>query len=52
MTQTPCLVESKVEIIIDIGHLDLAPRMTIMLFVHPLHLTIMAMWIINWWEFK
>jgi hypothetical protein len=42
MTQAPCLVESKVEIILDIGCLDLAPKMIIVLFVHPLHLTRMA----------
>jgi hypothetical protein len=47
MTQTPCLAKSKVEIIFDIGHLDLAPRKTIILSVHSLHLTRMAIWIIN-----
>jgi hypothetical protein len=52
MTQKPCLTESKVEIILDIGHLDLAPRIIIMLSIHPLHLTKMAIWIINRWEFK
>jgi hypothetical protein len=46
MTQTPCLAKSKVEIILDIGHLDLAPRITIILFVHSLHLIRMAIWIL------
>jgi hypothetical protein len=47
MTQTPCLAKSKVEIIIDIGRFDLAPRITIVLSVHSLHVTRMAIWIIN-----
>jgi hypothetical protein len=47
MTQTPCLAKNKVEIILDIGRLDLAPRITIILSVHSLHLTRMAIWIIN-----
>jgi hypothetical protein len=42
MTQITCHVESKVEIILDIGHFDLAPRMTIILSIHSLHLTKMA----------
>jgi hypothetical protein len=48
MTQTPSLVESRVEIILDIGCHDLVPRM----IIHPLHLTQMAILIINQWEFK
>jgi hypothetical protein len=52
MTQTTCHVESKVEIIFVIGHFDLAPRMTIIFSIHFLHLTKMAIWIINQWEFK
>jgi hypothetical protein len=52
MTQAPCPTKSKVEIIFDIGRFDLAPRMTIILYVHPLDLTIMVIRIFNLWEFK
>jgi hypothetical protein len=52
MTQTPSLVESRVEIIIDIGYHDLVPKMIVILSVHPLHLAQMAILIINQWEFK
>jgi hypothetical protein len=52
MTQAPCPMKSKVENILDIGCFDLAPRMTIIHFVHPSHLTIMAIQIFNLWEFK
>jgi hypothetical protein len=47
MTQTPYFAKSKVEIIFDIGCFDLTPKLTIILFIHPLHLTKMAIWIIN-----
>jgi hypothetical protein len=37
MTQTPCLLKSKTEVII-IGCINLAPKMTIILPNHVLHL--------------
>ncbi len=52
MIQAPCPVKSKVEIILDIGCFNLAPRITIILSIHPLHLTIMIIYIFNLWEFK
>jgi hypothetical protein len=38
MTQTPCFLKSKVEIILDVSHLNLTPCMVIMLLIHSLHL--------------
>jgi hypothetical protein len=52
MIQAPCPVKSKVEIILDIGCFNLAPRITIILSIHPLHLTIMIIYIFNLCEFK
>jgi hypothetical protein len=52
MTQTPYHVKNKVEIIFDVCHFDLPPIMAIGLPIHSLHITKMAMWIINEGEFK
>jgi hypothetical protein len=46
MTQTPHPLKSKTKVII-IGHIDLAPRMTIILPNHALHLIKMVINIIN-----
>jgi hypothetical protein len=46
MSKTPRPLKSKTKVII-IGHLDLAPRMTIILPNHDLHLVRMAINIIN-----
>jgi len=46
MTQTPRPLKSKIETII-IGHLDLAPKMTIILPNHALHMVKMVTNIIN-----
>jgi hypothetical protein len=46
-SQTSCHLESKAEIVLDICHFNLAPNMTIILFIHSLHLTKMAIWIIK-----
>ncbi len=42
MSQTLCLPKSKVEIILNICYLNLAPSMVIILCVHSLHLTKMV----------
>jgi hypothetical protein len=52
MIQTPYAVKNKVEIILDVCHFDLPPRMAIVFFVHSLHITKMAMWNINEGEFE
>jgi len=52
MTQTPYPMKNKVEIILDVFHFDLPPRMAIVLPIHSLYITKMAVWIINEGEFK
>jgi hypothetical protein len=47
MTQTPYPMKNKVEIILDVFHFDLPPRMAIILPIHSLYITKMAVWIIN-----
>jgi hypothetical protein len=42
MSQALCHLESKVEIVFNICHFNLAPNMTIIFFIHSLHLTKMA----------
>jgi hypothetical protein len=42
MTQTSCFMEMKVEIIFNVCHLDLAPRMAMVLPIHSLHLSRMV----------
>jgi hypothetical protein len=44
--------KSKVEIIFYVNHLNLAPHMAIMFFVHSLHLPIMTIRTNNMGEFK
>jgi hypothetical protein len=54
-TQVPqalCAFKSQNEIVLDVGGFHLAPNMTIILTVHALHLSKMASWKTDGWQFK